>query len=135
MARSLLLLIILINSVFGSEEFIFWADIGTTNNIVSSQKIAFSKAMVLSRNKTMNFLCEIDAFKDKNMTTMEFLNFNKDKIFDCFALQKVKVSGEFNRRNNIITQTSNLKIYPIRFTIKFKPKSAIIGVFKSEESR
>ena len=135
MARSLFILTILINLAFGSQEFIFWADVNTKNNIISSEQIAFSKAMVITKNPKVNFLCEMDAIKDENTSEIAFLNLNKDKIFDCFALQKVSAKGEFKRRNDHITQTSNFKIFPIRFTIKFKPKSAIIGVFKSEEGR
>nr|WP_194239059.1 hypothetical protein [Campylobacter sp. RM9328] len=121
--------------MFSSEEFIFWANINTTNHVVTSEEISFSRAMVLKYKGDLKFLCEIDETLDNNSTVIEFLNLHKDKIFNCFSLQRVDVKSEFRKRNNDITQTSNFKIPPIRFIIEFKPKSAIIGVFKSEEDR
>ena len=122
MARSLFLLTILLNFAFCLEEFIFWAKVDTKNQIVAFEEISFSKAMTLSPNPKPKFLCQIDAFKDENTTTLGFLNLHKDEIFDCFALKKVK--------NSQISNASNLKILPVRFMVEFKPKSAIIGTLQ-----
>ncbi|MBR8461941.1 hypothetical protein KDE13_01150 [Campylobacter sp. faydin G-140] len=130
MARSLCLLIFFIKFSFSSEEFIFWAKLSSQNNIIISQEIAFSKAMTRTKSSSLKFLCQIDGVKDENTTAEQFLNLYKDKVFDCFLGTKVGIFSEFKNENNIITQTSDLKIYPINFIIEFKPNSAIIGVFK-----
>ena len=88
MARSLFLLTILLNFAFCLEEFIFWAKVDTKNQIVAFEEISFSMAMTLTPNPKPKFLCQIDAFKDENTTTLGFLNLHKDEIFDCFALKK-----------------------------------------------
>ncbi len=86
--------------------------------------------MTLTPNPKPKFLCQIDAFKDENTTTLSFLNLHKDEIFECFVLKKVMIKNEFNRKNNEISHTSNLKILPVRFMVEFKPKSAIIGILQ-----
>lgn len=86
--------------------------------------------MTLSPNPKPKFLCQIDAFKDENTTTLGFLNLHKDEIFDCFALKKVMIKNELNVKNAQVTNASNLKILPVRFMVEFKPKSAIIGILQ-----
>ena len=130
MARSLFLLTIFLNFAFCLEEFIFWAKVDTKNQIVAFEEISFSKAMTLSTNPKPKFLCQIDAFKDENTTTLGFLNLHKDEIFDCFALKKVMIKNELNVKNAQVTNASNLKILPVRFMVEFKPKSAIIGTLQ-----
>ena len=130
MARSLFLLTILLNFAFCLEEFIFWANVNTKDQIIAHEEISFSRAMTLTPNPKPKFLCQIDAFKDENTTTIGFLNLHKDEIFDCFVLKKVMIKNEFKRKNNDISHTSNLKILPVRFMVEFKPKSAIIGILQ-----
>ena len=130
MARSLFLLTIFLNFAFCLEEFIFWAKVDTKNQIVAFEEISFSKAMTLTSNPKPKFLCQIDAFKDENITTLGFLNLHKDEIFDCFALKKVMIKNELNVKNAQVTNASNLKILPVRFMVEFKPKSAIIGTLQ-----
>ena len=86
--------------------------------------------MTLTLNPKPKFLCQIDAFKDENTTTLGFLNLHKDEIFDCFALRKVMIKNELNVKNAQVTNASNLKISPVRFMVEFKPKSAIIGTLQ-----
>nr|WP_196779746.1 hypothetical protein [Campylobacter concisus] len=112
------------------EEFIFWAKVDTKNQIVAFEEISFSKAMTLTPSPQPKFLCQIDAFKDENTTTLGFLNLHKDEIFDCFALKKVMIKNELNVKNSQVTNASNLKILPVRFMVEFKPKSAIIGTLQ-----
>ena len=125
MARSLFLLTILLNFAFCLEEFIFWAKVDTKNQIVAFEEISFSKAMTLTPNPKPKFLCQIDAFKDENTTTLGFLNLHKDEIFE-----KVMIKNELKVKNTQISNASNLKILPVRFMVEFKPKSAIIGTLQ-----
>lgn len=86
--------------------------------------------MTLTPDPKPKFLCQIDAFKDENTTTLGFLNLHKDEIFNCFALKKVMIKNELNVKNAQVTNASNLKILPVRFMVEFKPKSAIIGTLQ-----
>ena len=58
MARNFCLLIAAAALLYGSEEFILWAKISTKNNSVIYDKLALSKAMVLSELE-YEYLCEI----------------------------------------------------------------------------
>ena len=86
--------------------------------------------MTLTPHPKPKFLCQIDAFKDDNPTTLGFLNLHKDEIFDCFALKKVMIKNELNVKNSQVTNAANLKILPVRYMVEFKPKSAIIGTLQ-----
>ncbi|WP_169973311.1 MULTISPECIES: hypothetical protein [unclassified Campylobacter] len=136
MARNFCLLILIITNFFGSEEFILWAKISTKNHIVNYENFAISKAMVLTGLED-EFLCEIDEEKDKKDSALEYLNLHKEKLFECFLSQKFKVQDFYTHSQNpqginLHTKTDTT-LLPIRFTIKFKPNSAIIGVFKIKE--
>ncbi|MDL0089898.1 hypothetical protein [Campylobacter gastrosuis] len=129
MARSLCLLIALINFTFSSEEFIFWANVSVKNYIISSQNLNISKSMVKS-TKSSNYICEIFGKKDENQTTISFLKRHEDALFECFANQKINVQDEIKKQGINVYKNTNLAIKPIHFTIEFKPNSAIILVFQ-----
>lgn len=136
MARNFCVLILLISTLFGSEEFIIWAKISTQNNIINYENLAVSKAMVLS-GLDDEFLCEIDEKKSEQDDAIGYLNLHKDKLFECFVSYKFKVEDYFKQYLNFkgvnLHTSTTLTLLPIRFTIKFKPNSAIIGVFKIKE--
>lgn len=134
MARNFCLLILLVKFALGSEEFIFWASVNTTNFIVSFEQIVFSKAMTLTNKGKIRLLCQIDGTREEGASTLEFLNSRKDEIFYCFAREKVSVKSEFYRRNGSMRNTGVIKVAPVRFTIEFKQNSAIISVFTGKEN-
>lgn len=132
MARNFCLLIAAAAFLYGSEEFILWAKISTKNHAVVYDDIALSKAMVLSELE-YEYLCEIDAPKQLAQSSLEFLNLHKNELFECFLPYKFKVEDRFVQRNKNMNSTTDLTLFPVRFTVKFKPSSAIISVFKNKE--
>lgn len=132
MARNFCLLIAAAALLYGSEEFILWAKISTKNNSVIYDKLALSKAMVLSELE-YEYLCEIDASKQPAQSSLEFLNLHKNELFECFLAYKFKVEDRFAQYNKNMSSATDLTLFPVRFTVKFKPSSAIISVFKNKE--
>lgn len=118
--------------LYGSEEFILWAKISTKNHTVVYDDIALSKAMVLS-GLEYEYLCEIGASKQPAQSSLEFLNLRKNELFECFLPYKFKVEDRFIQRNKKINSATDLTLFPVRFTVKFKPNSAIISVFKNKK--
>lgn len=132
MARNFCLLIAAAALLYGSEEFILWAKISTKNNSVIYDKLALSKAMVLSELE-YEYLCEIDASKQSAQSSLDFLNLHKNELFECFLPYKFKVEDRFVQYNKNMSSATDLTLFPVRFTVKFKPSSAIISVFKNKE--
>lgn len=132
MARNFCLLIATAALLYGSEEFILWAKISTKNHTVVYDDIALSKAMVLSELE-YEYLCEIDAPKQPVQSSLEFLNLHKNELFECFLPYKFKVEDRFVQRNKTMNSATDLTLFPVRFTVKFKPSSAIISIFKNKE--
>ena len=132
MARNFCLLIAAAALLYGSEEFILWAKISTKNNSVIYDKLALSNAMVLSELE-YEYLCEIDASKQSAQSSLDFLNLHKNELFECFLHYKFKVEDRFVQYNKNMSSATDLTLFPVRFTVKFKPSSAIISVFKNKE--
>jgi len=131
-ARNFCLLIAAAALLYGSEEFILWAKISTKNNSVIYDKLALSKAMVLSELE-YEYLCEIDASKQPAQSSLDFLNLHKNELFECFLHYKFKAEDRFVQYNKNMSSATDLTLFPVRFTVKFKPSSAIISVFKNKE--
>jgi len=131
-ARNFCLLIATAALLYGSEEFILWAKISTKNHAVVYDDIALSKAMVLSELE-YEYLCEINAPKQPAQSSLGFLNLHKNELFECFLPYKFKVEDRFVQHNKTMNSTTDLTLFPVRFTVKFKPSSAIISVFKNKE--
>ena len=118
--------------LYGSEEFILWAKFSAKDNSVIYDKIALSKAMTLS-DPDYEYLCEIDAPRQPAQSSLEFLNLHKNELFECFLPYKFKVEDRFVQHNKNMNSATDLTLFPVRFTVKFKPSSAIISVFKNKE--
>ncbi|RAZ50646.1 hypothetical protein [Campylobacter hyointestinalis] len=127
MARAFCLLIALCVFVFGGEEFIFWAKYSSSNNLIKSQNIAISKAMVLSPAHRKTFLCEIDSFKFENESTLSFLKRNQEKLFECFDSSDILLNDTIKLNMNHIYSHTSVTLLPIRFIVDFKPLGAIIS--------
>ena len=132
MARNFCLLIAAAALLYGSEEFILWAKISTKNHTVAYDDIALSKAMVLSELE-YQYLCEINAPKPPVQSSLESLTLHKNELFECFLPYKFKVEDRFVQRNKTMNSATDLTLFPVRFTVKFKPSSAIISIFKNKE--
>lgn len=128
MARNFCLLILICKFVFGGDEFIFWAQINSQNNIIKSEIIAISKAMILSDKKS-NFVCKIDDALKKNESSCEFLNRHKNELFECFNATKISIKDHSILKDRNFYSNSVLTLFPIRFEIEFKSDFAIINKF------
>ena len=69
----------------------------------------------------------------KNNSSLDFLNLHKNELFECFLPYKFKVEDRFVQYNKNMSSATDLTLFPVRFTVKFKPSSAIISVFKNKE--
>ncbi|WP_078415443.1 hypothetical protein [Campylobacter pinnipediorum] len=131
MARNFCLLILVSYILFGSEDFIFWADLNFKNNAAYSENFNISKPMV-KRYGNLKFLCEINNSKDKDTKTIDYLNLNKDKLFECFSLNKTFIKSTSKKYGLNFLNETKLTIKPIDFTIDFKSNSAMIFIIESE---
>ena len=126
MARTFCLLIFALNSLFGGDEFIFWARLITVNGILSSDEITISRSMVKGY-KNSQVICSIPISKPANLTTYEYLNLHKNELFDCFVSEEVRILDNSTTYPNSALFTTELIITPIRFIVEFKPQGATIS--------
>ena len=126
MARTFCLLIFALNSLFGGDEFIFWARLITVNGILSSDEITISRSMVKGY-KNSQIICSIPISKPANLTTYEYLNLHKNELFDCFVSEEVRILDNSTTYPNSALFTTELIITPIRFIVEFKPQGATIS--------
>ena len=128
MARNFCLLILFSFRLFGSDEFIVWAKFSTFNHQITYENISISSAMTLSGLK-YEYLCEIESPKEKNQSTLNYLNAHKNELFECFYASGFKVQAHSIQNDKLASANTNVTMFPVRFTIDFKPNSAIISVF------
>lgn len=126
MARTFCLLIFALNSLFGGDEFIFWARLITVNGILSSDEITISRSMVKGYNNSQ-VICSIPISKPTNLTAYEYLNLHKNELFDCFVSEEVRILDNSTTYPNSALFTTELTITPIRFIVEFKPQGATIS--------
>lgn len=126
MARTFCLLIFALNSIFGGDEFIFWARLITVNGILSSDEITISRSMVKGYNNSQ-VICSIPISKPANLTAYEYLNLHKNELFDCFVSEEVRILDNSTTYPNSALFTTELTITPIRFIVEFKPQGATIS--------
>lgn len=126
MARTFCLLIFALNSLFGGDEFIFWARLITVNGILSSDEITISRSMVKGY-KNSQIICSIPISKPANLTAYEYLNLHKNELFDCFISEEVRILDNSTTYPNSALFTTELTITPIRFIVEFKPQGATIS--------
>ncbi|MBR2149453.1 MAG: hypothetical protein IJ965_08525 [Campylobacter sp.] len=126
MARTFCLLIFALNSLFGGDEFIFWARLITVNGILSSDEITVSRSMVKGY-KNSQVICSIPISKPANLTAYEYLNLHKNELFDCFVSEEVRILDNSTTYPNSALFTTELTITPIRFIVEFKPQGATIS--------
>lgn len=125
MARSLCILAFLLTKIL-AEEFIFSANLAFKNSIITYQSINIKKPEINLKGIKFSYLCDITL--DKEYKTDEFLNLYKSELLDCFMLHRVMVKNIFIKDKQNVTKEINVQVLPTRFTIKFKPNSAIIEV-------
>lgn len=126
MARTFCLLIFALNSLFGGDEFIFWARLITVNGILSSDEITISRSMVKGYENSQ-VICSIPISKPANLTAYEYLNLHKNELFDCFVSEEVRILDNSTTYPNSALFTTELIITPIRFIVEFKPQGATIS--------
>lgn len=130
MARTFCLLILLLNFAFSLNEFVFWADVNVKNNIISSQNLNISRSMTLRSGGEFVYQCEIDFKKHDEIDVLEYLNFHRDLLFDCFTNERVSVRSELLKTTTNVSNNIYLTLHPIYFTIDFKQNSVVIYKFQ-----
>ncbi|ASM40738.1 hypothetical protein CSPB12327_05720 [Campylobacter sp. RM12327] len=128
MARSFCLLILFCKFAFGADQFIFWAQINSQNNIIKSEIIAISKAMILT-NEIPNFVCKIYDIPKKNESSYHFLTRHQNELFSCFSASKIHIKDKSKLEDKNFYSNLILTLSPIRFEVEFKSDFAIINKF------
>lgn len=120
MERSLLLLVLIYTNLIGAD-FIFSAHISTINHVVTYQKISISPSMssMISKKEEGSYICTLKRKKDKFQQDYEYILNIKDKLFDCFLTQKVKVYENSLFSTTKIDATTQIFITPIYFRAIF----------------
>ncbi|WP_291952523.1 hypothetical protein [Campylobacter sp.] len=132
--------------VVAQDEFIFWAELSNKNLMLFHQNETISMAMTKSKNKKLEFACEIPySSKDfitrgnvgriskEGMTKIDkfnFLNTHKSDLIDCFLNSKIDVK-DFTNTNLASAQSETyVKILPLRFIVEFGDYSFFIYYLK-----
>ncbi|AJC86587.1 hypothetical protein [Campylobacter sp. RM16704] len=148
MERIVCLLIFIIFNVVAQDEFIFWAELSNKNFILHHQNETISMAMTKSKNKTLEYACEItyvqNDFKEKmyddfgviaeeKMTKLDkfnFLNIHKNDLIDCFFNSKIDVKDFVKSEQTYVQSETYVRILPLRFVVEFHDNSAFIYYLK-----
>lgn len=128
MERSFCLLILISLNLLGAD-FIFSAQISTINHVLTYEDMSISKTMLKSTQDDI-YLCTIDKKKPKSQTQYDYLLNHKDKLFECFLGQSIKVydySLYENTKSNLNTQ---LFLNPVRFRMICTQRNCKIYTFK-----
>lgn len=126
MERSLCLLVLICTNIFGAD-FIFSAHISTTNHIVTYEKISISPTMHTTKNtKKPKYICTIDKKLAKYQKEYDYLLDTKEKLFDCFLSQEVKVYENSILSQNYADANTQIFITPIYFRAVFGQNSCKI---------
>ncbi|AJC88062.1 hypothetical protein [Campylobacter insulaenigrae] len=148
MERIICLLICLYFKVIAQDEFIFWAELSNKNLILFHQNETISMAMTKSKNKKLEFACEIpysnkdfislprndfgmvDEEKMTKLDKFNFLNLHKSNLIDCFFNAKIDVK-DFTNTNFASAQSETyVRILPLRFMVEFNDYSVFVYYLK-----
>ena len=113
-----------------SEEYIFWAKFFTTNQMLSTRIIAFSKAMKTSNEDDFKPFCELKKPRLLSQSELEYFKANEEELADCFTkspfytleYSRYKLEGA-KLKTNLKT---NITQIPVHFIAIFKGHGAII---------
>ncbi|OCX43479.1 hypothetical protein A7X81_00800 [Campylobacter ornithocola] len=144
MERIVCLLIFIIFNVTAQDEFIFWAELSNKNFILYHQNETISIAMTKSKNKKLEYACELvytpsdlktlirndfDVVAEEKMTKLDkfnFLNAHKNDLIDCFFNSKIDVKDFVKSEQASAQSETFVRILPLRFIIEFHDNSAFI---------
>ncbi len=113
-----------------SDEYIFWAKFFTTNQMLSTRIIAFSKAMQKSDESEFLPFCELKMPRFYHQSELEYFKANEEALADCFTKSPFYVLEYSNFLQNGSKLKTNLKTnitqIPVHFIAIFKGYGAII---------
>ncbi|CAM4140325.1 hypothetical protein [Campylobacter armoricus] len=148
MERIVCLLIFIIFNVIAQDEFIFWAELSNKNFILYHQNETISMAMTKSKNKTLEYACELvytpndlknlprDSFnviseeKMKKIDKFNFLNAHKNDLIDCFFNSKIDVKDFVKSEQASVQSETYIRILPLRFSVEFHDDRAFVYCLK-----
>ncbi|AJC91137.1 flagellar-associated protein FlgQ [Campylobacter subantarcticus LMG 24377] len=148
MERIVCLLIFIVFNTTAQDEFIFWAELSNRNLILFHQNETISMAMTQSKNKNLEYACELiytpkdlktflrDDFgmiDEERMTKLDkfnFLNTHKNELIDCFFNSKIDVKDFVKSEQASAQSETYVRILPLRFTVEFHDNSAFIYYLK-----
>lgn len=149
MERIICLLIFLSFELFAQDEFIFWAELSNKNLILFHQSQNLSPAMTKSQNVQSEFACEI-IYTQKDLTLLprtelgliddempknqklNFLNSHRDELSECFIGAKISVKDIVKSDFAKAQSETYIKILPLRFSVEFGERSALIYYLKKK---
>lgn len=113
-----------------SEEYIFWAKFFTTNQMLSTRIIAFSKAMKTSDEDDFKPFCQLKKPRVLSQSELEYFKANEEELADCFTKSPFYALEYSNYLQNSAKLKTNLKTnitqIPVHFIAIFKADGAII---------
>lgn len=129
MARSFLVLISLVVTLFSSDVFWFSYKIVTENSVAIYEEKNITP-LTLPYVGERVFLCNIDYINENNITKYRFLKANFDKILPCFYQSKSHLISWSDNRQKQSNDRVELVIAPTRFTVDFKDEFATISTIR-----
>ncbi len=129
MERNLLVLILFLNSIIGSD--IFWF---SYRSVTSNKTLIYEEKNISPLTnpyaKNISSTCRVKISRQKNSSTLDILNQNFYKILPCFYSGKVWVLSQTKSSIYSLKDEVELKIEPVKFIVDFKDDFANITILK-----
>lgn len=109
-----------------SDEFIFWAQFSTHNQMLSTRIIALSKAMKKSDESEFEPFCELKTPRFFKESELEYFKRNEELLADCFTRSSFKVLEFSNYALRGANLRTNITQIPVNFIAVFKGYGATI---------
>ena len=129
MKRDLLLSVLILSSLFGSDTFWFSYRSVTLDKVLVYEEKNISPLLVPFIGKRIS-TCRVKISGKKSLSKLQLLNKNFDNLLPCFYKTTVKVTSQSQVRLNSMRDEVELVIAPVRFIVDFKDDFAKITILK-----
>lgn len=109
-----------------SDEYIFWAQFNSRNQMLSTRIIALSKAMKKSDESEFEPFCVLRAPRFFKESELEYFKRNEELLADCFTRSSFKVLEFSNYALRGANLRTNITHIPVNFIAVFKGHGATI---------
>lgn len=79
------------------------------------------------------YLCSLEAKKEKNETTQDYLIKHQNALFECLLKENVQVFDDVSQTRYLAQTKTHIKVLPVRFTVDFKDEFANITLLSTDE--